>query len=189
MDIDKNKTYIVGEFQYINYINLTLEQKLEILKARNRPIVREKMYSSEPISESGHLSFIESLKSREDRYYWFVTKQGCLIGSFNITDINNEENSCESGIFFNDVSLRGIEQNIKFAYNTMKFLFTQIGMNKVTGFVKEDNVFNLQINKFLGFAFKESKNGYQEIYMTKSIFDTIDENSISLRSYLKSIKS
>lgn len=187
--IDKTKCYLVGDYVYTNYTNLSQRQKLEVFEARNLPIVREKMYNTEPLLLDDHLAFIESLKTRDDRFYWYITKNDVFVGSFNVTDINQEECSCESGIFFTDTGLSGIEENIKFAFNTLCFMFEELGIEKVTGFVKEDNLFNLQINSFFGFDFVGKENGFVRITMNRAEFMKMEKENINLRSYLKSVCS
>lgn len=188
VQIDKNKEYVIEDFVYTNYINLSHLQKMAIFEARNMPIVREKMYNTEPLLLESHLSFIDSLNNRNDRYYWYITKDDKYVGSFNVTDINEEECSCESGIFFKDTSLKGMNCNIRLAFNTICFMFECLGMEKVVGYVKEGNTFNIQMNNFFGFEKEGCANGYEKISMNKTKFLTIDRESINLRSYLKFIK-
>lgn len=188
MNIDKNKTYIVDGYRYINYINLTLEQKMAILEARNMPIVREKMYSSAPIMQDDHLAFIEGLSTRMDSFYWYVEKDGIFVGAFNLTNVNIENGTCESGSFFTDVSLRGMRTNMEFSYSTIVFMFEHIGIKKVVGFTKESNTFNLQLNKYLGFKPTNTFEGYVEQVYTYDMYTKLDKTEITFNNFIKSLR-
>lgn len=188
MIIDKSKTYIVDGYRYINYINLTLEQKLAVLEARNRPIVREKMYSSAPLMQDDHLAFIESLSTRIDKFYWYVEKNGVFVGAFNLTNVNIDDGSCESGSFFTDVSLRGMRTNMEFSFSSIVFMFEHIGVKKVIGFTKESNAFNLQLNKYLGFKPANTVEGYVEQVYTDDMYKKLDKTEITFNNFIKSLR-
>ncbi len=186
--ISNTASYIVDSFKYINYTQLSLEQKIKVLNSRNKPIVRQKMYSTEEISMDSHLQFIESLNHRFDCFYWYVEYNGEFIGTFNIRDVNIIKNSCESGILFDDVTLRGINLNLQFAYNSISFLLKHLHFDHINASVKLDNTFNIIVNKMIGFKEINQVNGFQHIYIDNCLFEKVNKQSINLRTYLDLIK-
>ena len=84
MQIDKNRDYQVGPYTYRNFITLTLEEKLMILRERNHLDVKKWMFTKEDISEEGHLAYIEGLKTRDDAYYWLMLRDGKPVGVLSI---------------------------------------------------------------------------------------------------------
>ena len=76
MQIDKNRTYQAGPYTYRNFITLSLEEKLMILRERNHPDVKKWMFTKEDITEEDHLAYIEGLKNRDDAYYWLMERDG-----------------------------------------------------------------------------------------------------------------
>ena len=80
MLIDKEKDYQVASFTYRNFINLSEEDKLMILRERNHPDVKKWMFTNEDIKEESHLAFINGLKKRDDAYYWLMLRECKPIG-------------------------------------------------------------------------------------------------------------
>ena len=183
---DVNKEYNMGEFKFINYVFLSHEQKIEILKWRNQDVVREKMYNTDIISEESHLAFIDSLKNKDDRSYWYVTKDGEYIGSYNIIDYCNINNSCESGIFFKDTSLNSLNDNINFAKSVYDFSFQLLGIELMRGYVKRTNLFMINLTLYLGFSIKEfDKDEYVKFEMTKKDFmGSLNNRNVSMRDFI-----
>ena len=183
---DLNREYNIGEFKFINYVFLTHTQKIEILKWRNQDVVREKMYNTDVITEESHLSFIESLKNKDDRSYWYVTKNGEYIGSYNIIDYCTIDSSCESGIFFKDTSLRSLNDNIIFAKSVYELSFQKLGIELMRGFVKKTNLFMINLTSYFGFSIKEcDKDAYIKFEMTKKDFlILLNKRSVNMRDFI-----
>lgn len=74
MNIDKEKEYTFGNYTYVNFTQLSRDELVTILKWRNHPDIRMCMNTTEPIPLEGHLAFCESLKNREDKFYWMIKK-------------------------------------------------------------------------------------------------------------------
>ena len=126
MQIDKKITYKVGDYSFINFINLDGETIKQVWQWRNDPQIREFMYNKEIIPLENHLRFVESLKDRNDVAYWLVRKGAEAIGVTNLTDINIEESSAELGYYMLPSKLNS-GLGLEFAYNNLLFVFnTQI---------------------------------------------------------------
>ena len=68
-------------FRFVNYVNLTEGQSRAIWEGRNHPDVRQWMDNPEPFAWEAHLSYVESLKQKEDCSYWAVIRHNDIIGS------------------------------------------------------------------------------------------------------------
>lgn len=188
---DTNKEYIIGEYKFTNYIFLSLEQKLEILKWRNQDVVREKMYNTDKITEESHLSFIEKLKILTDRSYWYIEVNGHYVGSYNIVDYNPADRSCESGIFFKNTDLKSLDLNIKITKAAYDFSFNEMGIKLMRGFTQTSNEFMVNLTSYLGFTKKTiTEDGYVALEMTDLDYKTRMSNRIvNMREFIKYIKS
>ena len=67
----------------IDFVDLNLEEKKEILSWRNHQNVKSYMYNSQDILLEQHLSFIESLRDNFQRQYILVQHIGVLVFDFN----------------------------------------------------------------------------------------------------------
>ena len=64
-----------------NFIDLTIEESLQILEYRNLPDIRKNMLTQETINKDDHFKFINSLKSNRTKKYYAVVFNDQLIGS------------------------------------------------------------------------------------------------------------
>ena len=91
------KSYIYDDLVFIDYILLPeLEHKL-IWKTRNDDAIRMHMDSTRVISWEEHCNFVARLNLNTQKHYWAVYNNGKLIGSVNISYVN--DNTIERGIF------------------------------------------------------------------------------------------
>lgn len=107
--IDVEKTYTYGEYSFVNYTQLSEDDKRKVLDWRNDESIRKNMYNTDEITLDSHLAFIESLNRRKDRYYWMVTCSGEPIGSLNITDVDFENSSAELGYYLRPDLMGGVK--------------------------------------------------------------------------------
>ena len=68
------------DIKLINFIDLSLEEKIMVLGWRNHPEIRKWMYNQDEIKLEEHLNFIDSLKLRKDKLYFLVKKEDEFIG-------------------------------------------------------------------------------------------------------------
>jgi len=83
-----------------NFVNLTLNEKKEVLKWRNHPEIRKWMYNKEEIPLKNHLEFIESLKNDKSRLYFKVDNIGIINYKItnNIAEIGLHKNPEKKGV-------------------------------------------------------------------------------------------
>ncbi len=120
----------------INFINLTRDEKKMILAWRNHPNINKWMFT-QAISLDEHLNYIESLNTKEDRFYFLVKKGSQDIGVIDFTDIDYKNKRTAFGIYANP-ALKGMgnllmESIINHAFNILK-------VNTLISEVFEDNI-------------------------------------------------
>lgn len=149
MQIDKNKIYELGKYSYINFCQLKRSELLEILEWRNHPDIRKCMNTSCSISVDSHLNFCESLKSRNDKYYWLVKRNEKPIGVLNIIDVDEQSGICEPG-FYLVPALMGKGESIFFLSNYKTFLLKVLKFKTLIGHNYYDNMSAFIFTMFFG---------------------------------------
>ena len=129
MQIDKNRDYQVGPYTYRNFITLTIEEKMMILRERNHPDVKKWMFTKEDITEEGHLAYIEGLKTRDDAYYWLMLHDGKPVGVLSIIHCDFENDEGEPGYYLFASEQEG-GYGLEMQYYYKKFFFEELGLPK-----------------------------------------------------------
>lgn len=136
--IDKARTYCIGDYYYKNFATLSDDEIRLVWEWRNDARIREWMTNQEEIPFENHLRFIESLKTRTDKYYWLVYKGNMPIAVLDIIDIDYEKEESEPGYYLNPELLNSGE-GLFFNYNFRSFLFNALGFQSVKGNIKVGN--------------------------------------------------
>lgn len=153
MLIDRNKLYHVGDYSYKNYIQLTNAEIRLVLKWRNDSEIRKWMSNPDEIPYEKHIAYIKSLKDRDDVYYWLVFKKNIPIGSFNLTKFDRVNNKAEAGYYLAPELLNsgegfGLHNNYK------QFVYNNLDVEILTGYVLFGNTRTLQMSLFFGAEMK-----------------------------------
>jgi len=135
--------------QLLNFIDLGQKEKEMILEWRNHPKVRKWMYNQERIKLEEHLSFIDGLKSRNDKLYFLVKKQDEYIGVIDFAQLVKKV-SVHIGIYSNP-NLKG-NGNI-LLHTLIDYSFKNLKVKRVflEVFAENDKAYNL----YKKFNFKE----------------------------------
>jgi len=148
----------VEDIKLINFVDLSLEKKKEILFWRNHIDIRRYMRNRALISLREHLEYIDSLKDSKDKIYFLVKKGDEYIGVIDFVDIKDA--SAEIGLYAKP-SLRGVGDILMRAI--IKYGFSSLNLKKLRLEVLEDNIRAIKLYKRFGFKKIDIKNGY--IYM------------------------
>lgn len=188
ISIKNDIVYRIKGYEYVNYTQLSNQQKDLVLSWRNRDEVRKWMFTKKVISKENHLKFIESLKGRKDAYYWMALLDGNPVGCYNLTDINYAENTTESGIFFSGTSLADMKANWDFEVNTLEFTFS-LGVETILGHTNVNNQFVLAMNKSLGFV-ENRREGcdFTDHILTRVRFEEQLAAGFDFKSFFMSLK-
>ena len=144
-----------------NFVNLTNNEKKELLELRNSEYIRKNMYNTEIISFSSHLEWINNLRNRQDCIYWAILKDNEIIGCIDLTDINLDKKIAEWGFYISN-KFAGIGAVVE--YLGLQHFFNDMNFECIMCRVLEDNkhVYNMHTKKF-GFIdaseFTINKNG------------------------------
>ena len=90
---------MMKEIELINFIDLTIDEKMMVLSWRNDYRIREWMYDSEIISKERHLNFINNLARETDKLYFLVKDKNRFLGVIDFTKI--KYNKAHMGIYLN----------------------------------------------------------------------------------------
>ncbi|WP_301707372.1 UDP-4-amino-4,6-dideoxy-N-acetyl-beta-L-altrosamine N-acetyltransferase [uncultured Duncaniella sp.] len=168
MYIDKVKTYTVGEYSFVNFLQLDDETIENIRIWRNHPNIRKVMYNKDEISKEEHLSFIQYLNNTDSKLYWFVSKRDTPIGVISIFDIDEQSNRAELGYYLFPPNLNsGI--SVEFLATAHRFLFKEIGLQSVYGGTNINNTDAKLLNEYLGGKFGAEKALNGEIFIQHEI--------------------
>lgn len=100
IDLEK-RDHNLNEFKCIDYIDLDLKDKVELLKWRNNDKIRFKMFDYEKINEQNHLNFIKTLNRNKKKKYFLVKENKNNIGTINFTGIDINNKSADLGLYLN----------------------------------------------------------------------------------------
>lgn len=119
---------IIKQCELVDFISLSYDEKVMILKWRNHFEIKKWMYTTEDITLNNHLTFIENLKfKKSNKQYFVVKKSEEYIGVINFININTELKECEFGLYanpFNNISGIGRlleEICIEYVFKNMQF--------------------------------------------------------------------
>lgn len=96
---------MLKDIELINFIDLSLSQKRMILSWRNNENIKAWMYTQDDISLENHMTFIETLKIKEDKLYFLVKKGNQDLGVIDFTNIT--KSSLHMGLYINP-ELKGL---------------------------------------------------------------------------------
>ncbi|MEG2341177.1 MAG: GNAT family N-acetyltransferase [Odoribacter sp.] len=189
VQIDKEKIYSVEEYEYVNFISLSITEKIEVLSWRNNPVIRKWMKNTELIDEESHLKFVDNLKERQDIFYWVVRKNGKAIGCYNIIHIDNINKACESGIYFIDTTLSGLKMSYEMIINSFIFTFQVLGFKRMYAHTHEDNDFMLKLNEYAGYKRigKDSQN-FLELSLGNADFERNYKEGMDFRKFISQFR-
>lgn len=175
LKVEKNRLYSIGEFDFKNFTELDDNEIRMVLEWRNNLLIRKQMYSKDEISYDSHVSYIERLKLREDRYYWLVYKSNIPFGVIDLVDINETREVAEFGYYMRPDCFNSGE-GLNFVYNSIKFFF-HLGIKELFSSVNVNNRQAIVVDKYLGCQIKEEEiyelegDKYYPITLSKEVFE------------------
>lgn len=191
MQIDKNRTYQVGPYTYRNFITLSLEEKLMILRERNHPDVKKWMFTKEDITEEGHLAYIESLKTRDDAYYWLMERDGAPVGVLSIIHCDFEKEEGEPGYYLFASEQEG-GNGLEMQYYYKKFFFEELGLKNLFGHLLYGNTNAYLMSCFYGAVkdgeMEEGGRKYLIMHTPKENFEKILPKKLASQ-FIKFVKA
>lgn len=191
MLIDKYKDYVVGDYTFRNFVNLSKDELLMILRERNHPDVKKWMFTIEDIQEKDHLEYAEHLKTRDDAFYWLIMHKDEPIGVLSLLhcDYNKEEGVTGYYLFASQQD-SGIGLDMQFHYK--KFFFDILEVKNLPGEILWGNTSAYQMSMFFGQVVDgvEIREGRKYIiaHTPKENFDKIEYRKLASQ-FIKFIKA
>lgn len=136
------------EIEIVNFTKLSLEEKKMVLEWRNHPQIRKWMFTNEIISLGDHLSYIESLGTREDRAYFLVKKSTQAIGVIDFTNIDRKSKRAELGTYSNP-EVKGVGNILMDAI--INYAFSTLSIETLISQVYEENQSAIKLYKRYNF--------------------------------------
>lgn len=147
--IDRQKVYQLDGYEFINFCSLPKEELLKICDWRNHPSIRINMYNQDIIPYDNHLAFVQSLKSRDDAYYWLVKRKDKDVGVLDLVDIDIANRRAILG-FYLQPNMISSGMGFMILGTTYRFATETLGFEEVYGEVKKSNVNALIIDYYWG---------------------------------------
>lgn len=176
------------KFYLKNYLNLSNQEKHELLELRNAPFVRENMYHTATINLADHLNWLETLKSRTDCLYWVIFLDNILVGAIDLTRIDLTNKFAEWGFFIDEKHL-GLGAILE--YIGMEHFFEVLNFQTILAGVYEKNkkVYHLHKDRF---GYQEDhqydyQNGTRKFYGLTLRKDVWLKRKLDIRSLLTKI--
>ena len=155
------KEYLMkGERVYLR--EMTVDDTDKIVSWRNAPHVMENFIYRIPLTREDHLNWIKT-KVETGLVRQFVIgriEDGREFGSIYFRDIDNENHTCEFGIFIGDPEMAGKGYGYEAQMLSMHFVFMEMQMEKVELRVLEKNKAAIHNYEKCGFKLIEDKAEY-----------------------------
>ena len=195
--INIETSYCVRQYTLVNFTQIDNEISRLILSWRNGSEIRKWMYNSDEITLEDHLPFVESLRNRNDCFYWAVYEKSMPVGVVNLTQIDWLSGKAELGYYMRPDYVNSGE-GFDFVYSMFVFALDIIKVEYLYGAVHVDNKVPYLLSTFLGsktIGIKEVGNGdsnrlkFYECYLTPEMFHENEENKGKLVNFVRYIKT
>ncbi len=134
--------------ELINFVDLSKDEKIEVLSWRNHSSIRRWMFNKEPISAEDHFCFIDLLKKKKDKLYFAVKVYGKFIGVIDFTNIDPNNSKVEIGLYAKP-TLKGVGDLLM--QKIFEYAFGNLKVKKLVAKVFEDNLSAIELYKRFGF--------------------------------------
>lgn len=155
--------------QILTFRDVQDADSANLLAWRNKPEVRQNMYTSRIIKDDEHRDWIAALKTDRSRRYWIIVWSGQDAGLVNFYNISTDHSRAHWAFYLADVSLqgRGIGAFIEFAI--LDYGFRHMSLNKLCCEVLDFNSAVLKLHK--RFGFREEGIFRQHIHRENRFYD------------------
>ena len=131
-----------------NFIDLSYDEKVEILSWRNHPSVRKWMFDKEPITLKNHIAYIDALREKKDSVYLVVRQYGQAVGVIDFTHIDFNHLTAEIGLYAKP-TLKGVGRLLM--QNIFVYGFEKLKLKRLVAKVFEENFAARRLYEKFGF--------------------------------------
>ncbi|MFY0651237.1 MAG: UDP-4-amino-4,6-dideoxy-N-acetyl-beta-L-altrosamine N-acetyltransferase [Cyclobacteriaceae bacterium] len=178
--------------QLINFNCLSIDEIDMVLSWRNNIEIRQWMINSDEIPIQEHISFIESLKTSENKVYFLAKRNEKNLGVIYFNDYNNETKQAEFGLYLNP-SYLGSGLGFELFFCIIQIAFIKLKLDKIYSQSKVENTNTLMLHEFFGI--KEQRIISQRVggvdmnlsyrLITKSEFEKMPSNLKEVKKHLR----
>lgn len=118
---------------------------------RNSKEVSQYMYTENHISSEQQKLWFEKISKDSSAQYWIIEYEGKPLGLVSITEISHVFDSCFWAFYLGDSSVRGAGIGSKIEYNILKYVFEELGLNKLRCEVLTTNPSVIAMHEKFGF--------------------------------------
>ena len=128
------------DIKFVDILKVKDEIKEKVRQWRNKDDIRKYMLNQHIITKAEHLSWIESLRDRNDWKFWVVFFDKIPIGSVYLQNINFKNLTSEWGFYIGEDDFKGkglgkciLFKLLEFYFEVMRFevLFTKVVSNNI----------------------------------------------------------
>jgi len=131
-----------------NFVNLTLNEKKEVLKWKNHIEIRKWMYNKNIIDLKSHLEFIETLKKDNKKLYFKIDDLGVI-------NYKIKNNYAEIGLHKNP-NKNGVGKILM--KKLIEYGFNELNLEKLILYVYENNLKAINLYKKFNFIQTDKKD-------------------------------
>ena len=145
--------------------------KEKIRKWRNSSQVSKYMYTDHHITSDEHEQWFNRILKDQTSRYWIIDCNDEDVGLVNIYNLDLKNKRCDWAFYIAEPSARGKGVGSYIEYSVMKYVFEDLGLNKLCCEVLDFNEGIVNMHKRFGF----SQEGYyrEHIIKGKEKFDVI----------------
>lgn len=155
---------IVGESERLYLREMVVEDTENIVRWRNAPHVVKNFIYRKPLTVQDHLNWIENKIKPGLVRQFVICKKGSDegFGSIYFRDIDNDNHTCEFGIFIGEPDCAGKGYGFESQKISMTVAFEEMHMEEVHLRVLESNIAAIKNYKKCGFVLTEGEEEYTE---------------------------
>ena len=118
---------------------------------RNSKEVSQYMYTENHITSEQQKAWFEKISKDQNAKYWIIEYEDKPLGLVSITEMSQVFDSCFWAFYLGDTNVRGAGIGSKIEYNILKYVFEDIGLNKLRCEVLTTNPSVIVMHEKFGF--------------------------------------
>ena len=118
---------------------------------RNSKEVSQYMYTENQITSEQQKKWFEKISKDANAKYWIIEYEDKPLGLVSITEISKVFDSCFWAFYLGDSSVHGAGIGSKIEYNILKYVFEELGLNKLRCEVLTTNPSVIAMHEKFGF--------------------------------------
>lgn len=138
---------------------------------RNRPEIATYMYTDHHITREEHDNWFRNMQSDATVKYWIIVVDGEDVGIVNLYNMDHGHKRCSWAFYVASPNVRGKGVGSFVEYSVMRYVFLDLGFNKLCCEVLASNPAVIEMHKRFGFA--EEGSFRQHIFKQDTYHDVV----------------